>query len=204
MMIVSIAQAFHYFKRPLAYDHICNVMDYGAKGDGKTNDTSAIQSAINSCYSNGSSAQVLLPSHKTFLVGPLSLQIKCTQCAFTISSNTTLLISNDRSKWPNNVDVITVENMDKFVFEGPGSINGQGHIWWENTNDFRPLIMHAHGSNIVVTNIFIENCPNHCLEMYTDSTEIFDIHIENPPSIDKKDPDTESHNTGKLCTYLSL
>ena len=40
------------------HDHICNVMEYGAVGDGKSNDSAAIQDAINSCFEYGSSVQI--------------------------------------------------------------------------------------------------------------------------------------------------
>ena len=201
--ILGINNAYHYFDRPEAYDHQCNVMDYGAKGDGKTNDTSSIQKAIDDCLGKGSSAQIVLPESKTFLVGPLSLTKKCENCAFTIEKDATLLVSNDRSKWPTNVDFLTINDLDKFVFEGPGIIEGQGLVWWQNRNDFRPRIMNAHSCNgVVVTDVTIRNCPNHCLEMYTDSTEISNIEIYNPPS-ELKNSDQESHTTG-LYIHLTL
>jgi polygalacturonase len=173
--------AFHYFERIAAYDNVCNPMNFGAKGDGKTNDTSAVQAAINSCWGHGSSAQLLFPSDKTFLVSPLYITEKCNDCAFTISSGATLLVSNDRSAWPSNQQFLYISGQTNFVFEGPGKINGQGQVWWQNSGDFRPEIMYARdSSNVVITNMQIENCPAHCLELSTDSTEIFGIDIENP------------------------
>jgi polygalacturonase len=54
-------------------DGILNVLDLGAKGDGKTLDTPFIQKAINACSANGG-GQVLLPPGKTFLTGSLTLR----------------------------------------------------------------------------------------------------------------------------------
>ena len=92
-------------------------------------------------------------------------------------------------------------NTKQKVLEGPGQIDGQGLIWWQNRNDFRPKIVHANSCNgVVLTNFLLKNCPNHCLEMYTDSTEIFNIHIENPPS-ELKNTNDESHNTDGIDVH---
>ena len=81
--ISTVVSSLHYFDEIKAYDHVCNPMDYGAKGDGKTDDTKAIQAAINSCYGNKTNAQVYLPSGHTFLSYPL-IMASCINCAFTI------------------------------------------------------------------------------------------------------------------------
>ena len=43
---------------------VFNVLDYGAKGDGKANDAAAIQKAIDVCSKTG--GRVLLPAGRTF------------------------------------------------------------------------------------------------------------------------------------------
>lgn len=47
-------------------------MDFGAKGDGKTDDAAAIQAAIRKCSEEGG-GRVLFPRTRTFLSGPLQL-----------------------------------------------------------------------------------------------------------------------------------
>ena len=47
---------------------IYNVMEYGAKGDGQTNDARAIQAAIDACSQNGG-GHVLLPGGHVFNSG---------------------------------------------------------------------------------------------------------------------------------------
>lgn len=50
-----------------------NVCDYGAIGDGVTNDTAAIQRAIDECAKNGG-GEVLIPGGKTYYVGSIQLR----------------------------------------------------------------------------------------------------------------------------------
>lgn len=52
---------------------IYNVMQYGAKGDGKTNDAFSIQHAIDDCAKNGG-GQVVLPSGYTFYSDSIGLK----------------------------------------------------------------------------------------------------------------------------------
>ena len=67
----------------------CNVIDYGAKGDGKTLDTAAIQHTINVCDS------ILLPKGFKFLSAPFNLT---SDRVFTV--NGVLLAVTDPDLWP--------------------------------------------------------------------------------------------------------
>ncbi len=50
-----------------------DIMTYGAKGDGQTDDAAAIQRAINACSAAGGGT-VIIPAGHTFLCGPLYLK----------------------------------------------------------------------------------------------------------------------------------
>jgi exo-poly-alpha-galacturonosidase len=50
---------------------VYNILNYGAKGDGSTKDTIAIQNAINACSPGG---KVLIPAGQTFISGALNLK----------------------------------------------------------------------------------------------------------------------------------
>ena len=52
-----------------------SVIDFGAKGDGISDDAPAIQQAINACWNDGGGT-VLFPANKTYLCGPIELKGK--------------------------------------------------------------------------------------------------------------------------------
>ncbi|MBQ8674501.1 MAG: right-handed parallel beta-helix repeat-containing protein [Bacteroides sp.] len=53
-------------------DNVYNIMDYGAVGDGVTDDAAALQAAIDAC-NRGGGGQVLVPAGRTFLCSPFRL-----------------------------------------------------------------------------------------------------------------------------------
>ena len=55
-LMIYCIDGYHYFES--IHDLTCNVMEYGAVGGGKSNDSAAIQDAINSCFEYGSSVQI--------------------------------------------------------------------------------------------------------------------------------------------------
>ena len=70
-----------------------NVIDFGAKGDGKGDDAVAIQKAIDACSESGG-GQVLFPSGHTYLSGPLHLK---SNIDLHLQANATLLANPDES-----------------------------------------------------------------------------------------------------------
>ena len=76
----------------------CNILDYGAVGDGKTLATNAIRLAISACdgANNGNGRNtILIPASKTFLSGPFNLT---SNSIFTV--NGVLKATTDASQWP--------------------------------------------------------------------------------------------------------
>ena len=70
-----------------------DIMTYGAKGDGQTDDAAAIQRAINACSAAGGGT-VIIPAGHTFLCGPLYLK---SYVNLHLEPNSRLLANPDES-----------------------------------------------------------------------------------------------------------
>lgn len=108
-----------------------NVIDYGAIGDGKTDNANAIQKAINDC-SNSENGTVYFPENNIFLTSPFDLK---SNIKFQVESNTTILANpNERvykkSAFRENLGEGTIwigsENAENIEIFGKGTIDGNG------------------------------------------------------------------------------
>jgi polygalacturonase len=110
---------------------VFNVKDYGAKGDGKTDDAKAIQKAIDACSSAGG-GEVLIPAGNIFLAGPFDLK---SFVNFHVEANAKVLANADesvytKSAFRNNKGEGTIwiggENIEQVTISGEGTIDGNG------------------------------------------------------------------------------
>ena len=119
----------------------CDVRAYGAKGDGVTKDTAAIQSAIDACTANKAGGTVKL-SGGTFVSGPIHLKSNIT---LDVEKGATLLGSPDRADFPAGTfaHLPTVQplvgslNAENIVVTGGGTIDGNGQLWWDYVKGVR-------------------------------------------------------------------
>ncbi|MCK0188953.1 glycoside hydrolase family 28 protein [Arenibacter sp. F20364] len=113
-----------------------NVLDYGAKGDGTTLDTRAVQSAIDACTQNGG-GRVLIPSGKTVLIGTIYLKDYVT---LHLENGAVLLGSPNYSDYSTDTHKNMYKNephMDRclifakdarsIAIDGYGTIDGNGY-----------------------------------------------------------------------------
>ena len=107
-----------------------NILEYGAKGDGRTLDTAAVQRAIDACH--GDRGGVVLVPAGDFLVGTLELKSNVT---LHLSASGRLLGSGKPGDYsagkgvpPGNGNVVLLYAVeaDNVTIEGPGTIDGRG------------------------------------------------------------------------------
>ena len=180
---------------------VYNIRDYGAKGDGVTLDTAALQSAIDACNRDGGGT-VLVPAG-TFPIGTVELKSNIT---LHLAAAGKLLGSADGKQY-HAVDAIplrgdtTLEdgnwallfavNAERVTIEGPGTIDGQGaqfHSAVRGTTppsglggNRRPYhILCYRCQDLTVRNISLLDCAYHSIRVIESSRIHMDqIYIHN-------------------------
>ena len=123
----------------LSGSRIYNVRDFGAKGDGKTLDTNAIQAAIDKCF-NDKGGTVLIPAGE-FLSGTLELKSNVT---IHIAASGKLLGSPERKDYTagkgvpsgnGNIVFLFAVNATNISIEGKGTMDGNGLAFYNGKGD---------------------------------------------------------------------
>lgn len=140
----------------------CDVRQYGAKGDGVTLDTAAIQKAIDSCAGGGI---VKLGGAPKFISAPLLLKSHIT---LQIAEGTTLEGSTNHDDYPaieefhdkGRQSLLSARNAEDITINGGGVIDGRGESWWVNPSQPRPrLVVFDHCKHVLMENITVQNSP---------------------------------------------
>lgn len=122
-----------------------SILDYGAKPDGKTLNTRAIQRAIDDVFQAGGGLVYAPPG--TFLTGGIELKSRVT---LYLEAGCVLLGSKSigdyiyhagpaRDADANGHHLIFAQNADDVTLCGPGTIDGQGEAYWELRPNRRPV-----------------------------------------------------------------
>ncbi|MCC7493913.1 MAG: right-handed parallel beta-helix repeat-containing protein [Fimbriimonadaceae bacterium] len=102
-----------------------NVRDYGARGDGTTFDTVALQAAVDACAAAGG-GEVVLPAGR-YLCGSLLLK---SQVHLLIRPEATLLGGDKLTDYPTR-RFLSAADAVGIQIRGGGTIDGRGEAWWE-------------------------------------------------------------------------
>lgn len=110
---------------------VYNIMDYGATGDGRTDDTQAVQQAIDACSQAGGGT-VLVPAGHTFLCSPFKL---ASHVDLHLAPNSCLLANPDESVYTESafgenrgegMMWISGKDLKNVSITGTGTIDGNG------------------------------------------------------------------------------
>src|SRR5215475_9102721 len=154
---------------------VCVARSYGAKPDGTTKNTTALQSAIDDCAKSGGGTVSL--SGGIFLSGPIVLKSNVT---LDLAKDTTLLGSPDHADYPKKIEfrapgtqsLVSATNAENISITGSGTIDGNGESWWEEARktrnagvvgavDFRPrLVVLDHCKHVKIEGVTIQNSPS--------------------------------------------
>jgi hypothetical protein len=159
---------------------IYNVRNFGAKGDGTSLDTAAVQAAIDAC--NGDHGGTVLVPAGDFVVGTLELKSNVT---LHLAAQGRLLGSPDPKDYhagkgipPGNGNIVLLgaANIENVTIEGQGTIDGNGLKFWNGQGDNtgpgqggvggyfnRPhLIVFSRCKNVRMRDVFLVASAYHC------------------------------------------
>jgi len=178
---------------------VYNIRDFGARGDGKSLDTSAVQSAIDRCHRE-QGGTVLVPAG-VFVIGTVEMKSNVT---LHIAAGGTLLGSGDGQQYhaadaiplegdttlnDGNVGLIFAVNAVNVTIEGPGTIDGQGALFRHGPHHAPPpsgrggphrphTLLFYRCTNLSVRNIFLSRSAFHCVRiMQSHFVWLTGIHI---------------------------
>ena len=180
---------------------VYNIRDFGAKGDGKTSDTAALQATIDAC-NRDQGGTVLVPAG-VFVIGTTELKSNVT---LHIAAQGTLLGSTDKNEYhavdkiplegdttleDGNVGLLFAVGAENITVEGPGTIDGQGAQFHSPQRGMpspvglksleRPYhLLFYRCKNLRVRDIFLKDCAYHSIRVIESSYAWFTgIHIHN-------------------------
>jgi hypothetical protein len=176
---------------------IYSVLDFGAIGDGETNDAPAFQEAIDRC-TDGGGGRVLVPAGRTYLCGQITLK---SNVNLHIEPGATVMQSADRSHYPGNMRgrrryFIGGEAAHNISVTGGGVIDGNAPPFMAEEGPYiyvpgrgrRHLFFLVGCRNVVFRDVTISNAPMWTLRISgCDGVVISGISILNDPKVPHND-----------------
>lgn len=194
--------SFHFLSQTAHAATTCNVLTYGATGNGSTKDTAAIQKAINACAGGGT---VQFPAGR-YLTAPLFLT---SSVILDVESGATVLGSTTTSDYTvqsgqhvatSTLSLINSDGVSNITIDGGGVIDGQGSGWWASglAASSRPrLIELANGNGMTISNVTLQNAgAMHLFLKDTNNVVVDHVTISSPatsPNTDGIDPAGDQH-----------
>ncbi|GAV66002.1 Glyco_hydro_28 domain-containing protein [Cephalotus follicularis] len=108
--------------------------EFGAKGDGLSNDTEALRNAWEIACSYSARPRIEIPAGYTSLIYPISFAGPC-KSKVTLRISGTIIAPEDPGTW-DSLDQrkwLYFHGVNHLTVEGGGTINGRGQKWWEQS-----------------------------------------------------------------------
>ncbi|KAB2061325.1 hypothetical protein ERO13_A10G074900v2 [Gossypium hirsutum] len=171
-----------------------NVLSYGASGNGITDDSLAFMKAWkDTCSEAASSASLVIPKGKQFLVHPLIFTGPCKSGTINVMLSGTILAPNGPDQW-NSSDLSTwlaFEGVNGLSISGFGTIDGRGKGWWDRSCRYHPgqgcftlaptALRFQNCNNLKMLNTNFHNSPQtHVLLLGCQNVELGFLNIQSP------------------------
>ncbi|KAK4392455.1 Polygalacturonase [Sesamum angolense] len=155
------------FRRLAASVKTINVLSFGAKGDGSTDDTKAFENAWEEACSSSENVTFIVPQSRSYLLKPLRFSGPCNSNIIKMEIGGTLIASDDRSDYSEDGrHWLRFDSLVNLVVEGGGTIDGNGNVWWQNSckinknkpcKDAPTAVTFYKCTELVVKNLKIQN-----------------------------------------------
>jgi len=212
LSLPALAVVFFAACGPLHAARTCNPRDFGAKADGATRDTVAIQRAIDACAAQGGGTVRLAAG--AYLSAPIVLKSNVT---LHLDRGATLLGSPDHGDYSEKIEfrlpalqpLVSATGAENVAIEGDGVIDGNGESWWimarsvhdagimGNSHPRPRLVVFDHCRHVRVEGVTLENSPFwQLVPYYSDDVTIRNIRVLAPPhspNTDAVDPFSSSN-----------
>jgi polygalacturonase len=206
-----------------AAEAVFNVRDLGAKGDGQTLDTAAIQKAFDAVKQGGGT--IVFPAGH-YVSAPLVLKgDKITVrleagATLAASTNQSLFLKSGRGDWLKATSggdfnpFLSLKDGTDVTITGKGTIEGNGSVWWEAAEEARRkvsgftlprpnLIVPTRITNLRITGITLQNSPKfHLVPTECENVWIEGVKIlapERAANTDAIDPSISRNVTVTNC-----
>ncbi|CAL8141889.1 unnamed protein product [Prunus armeniaca] len=188
--------------------NVFNVLDYGAKGDGKADDTKAFETAwAAACKVQASTINV--PSGSVFLVKPISFSGPNCEPNIVFQLDGKIIAPTSSGDWGSGLlQWLEFTKLKGISIKGKGVIDGQGSVWWSDSPTYnipadqtysssqdtviesdsgkmpstKPTALRFYGSDgVSVTGITLQNSPQAHLKFDAcTNVQVSDISISSP------------------------
>ncbi|XP_058105269.1 probable polygalacturonase At3g15720 [Magnolia sinica] len=120
--------------------NIHNVLDYGAVGNGISDDTQALLKAwARACGGGGGpNPSIIIPAGKTFLLKPVAFNGPCKSKSILFQVLGNLIAPNTIAGWGGASNWLTFHGVNGLKIGGSGRIGGQGAVWWAQSCKIHP------------------------------------------------------------------
>ncbi|KAJ8749747.1 hypothetical protein K2173_012298 [Erythroxylum novogranatense] len=166
-----------------------NVLEFGATGDGNTDDTQAFEVAWKAVCQGTNSNTLTIPQGKTFLLKSVNFNGPCQSQYINIKLQGSVVAPNNMSQLQELV-WIQFSRINGLTVDGKGLINGRGDIWWEVC---KKAIIFSECNGLQLSHLNLMNAPFHFIKIYgCENSVISNLRISAP----RDSPNTDGINIG--------